>query len=120
MVVCQGKLLVERTWLGDGRWGLPGGGLHKGEASIDGALRELEEETGIKLAANDLQFIAGYRMSVQGLSFKYDLFKTELNMFPQLHQQTGEIVDIQWLTVAELLENVIRPDVEEALKIWPV
>jgi 8-oxo-dGTP diphosphatase len=120
MVLCQGKILVDRTWLGDGRWGLPGGGLHKGESSIDGALRELAEETGIKLVATDLQYIAGHRMSVQGLSFKYDLFKTELKDFPELHRQAGEIVDAQWLTQSELQASRIRPDVQEALAIWPV
>jgi 8-oxo-dGTP diphosphatase len=33
-----------------GTWGLPGGARHVGESSLDGALREAHEETGIELA----------------------------------------------------------------------
>ena len=51
-----GVMLINRdnqVWVGrridntDEAWQMPQGGLDKGEAPIDGALRELEEETGI-------------------------------------------------------------------------
>jgi len=36
-------------------WCIPGGGLDDGEAPLDGAVRELAEETGVRLAPEDLQ-----------------------------------------------------------------
>jgi len=38
-------LLVQKA---DGRWGLPGGGIRRGESPREAVLRELEEETGFR------------------------------------------------------------------------
>ena len=47
----DGRILLARIapgyWSGVGEWTLPGGGLDFGEAPPEGALRELEEETGL-------------------------------------------------------------------------
>src|SRR5258708_5159908 len=48
------KVLVVKSLISSGRWGLPGGGLHRGEDVRDGALRELYEETGIRLEPSQL------------------------------------------------------------------
>jgi ADP-ribose pyrophosphatase YjhB (NUDIX family) len=51
LCVDDGRILLCRIapgyWSGVGEWTLPGGGLDFGEAPRDGALRELEEETGL-------------------------------------------------------------------------
>ncbi|MFD1320538.1 NUDIX hydrolase [Micromonospora sonneratiae] len=49
-----GRLLMLRQPTGPG-WGLPAGLLNRGEAPIDGAARELREETGIALSPEDLR-----------------------------------------------------------------
>ncbi len=42
------------------RWGFCGGHLEPGESYDDGAYRELEEETGLRLAAGDLQPVGDF------------------------------------------------------------
>lgn len=42
------------------KWGLAGGHLDPGEDFESGAYRELEEETGVRLAANELQLIGEF------------------------------------------------------------
>lgn len=57
VVTCSGHvLLVKRGYNpGKGLLALPGGFLDQRERIVDGALRELREETGIKVATNDLK-----------------------------------------------------------------
>jgi 8-oxo-dGTP diphosphatase len=50
VIVRDGRLLLCRVApgnLGEGLWTLPGGGLDFGESPEDGAIREVEEETGL-------------------------------------------------------------------------
>ncbi len=54
IMVSGGKLLLgernEPGELGHFGWTTPGGKLEEGETIIEGAIREVEEETGLKLA----------------------------------------------------------------------
>ena len=48
-------LVIQRRWEPyEGQWALPGGHLDAGEASIDAAARELEEETGVRVTTEAL------------------------------------------------------------------
>jgi ADP-ribose pyrophosphatase YjhB (NUDIX family) len=58
LCVEDGRILLCRIapgWWGDaGRWTLPGGGLEFGESPEAGAIRELEEETGLAGTVREL------------------------------------------------------------------
>lgn len=53
-VICDGKMLMGKR-KDNQKWTQPGGHLEAGEDPMTGALRELEEETGIKAKASDLK-----------------------------------------------------------------
>lgn len=44
-----------------GRWDFPKGGVEKGESELQTAVREVEEETGLK----DLKFVPGFRKVIE-------------------------------------------------------
>jgi ADP-ribose pyrophosphatase YjhB (NUDIX family) len=54
----QGEILLgmKKRGFGVGKWNGPGGKVHAGETLEQGALRELEEEVGVKLEEGELKY----------------------------------------------------------------
>lgn len=82
-----------------GVWENPGGGVLAGETSLDGAIRELWEETGLQAKPEDLRFLCrrtaenpsgeGFHMDVYGL-------KREISS-ESLILQPGEVDGAAWI-----------------------
>jgi 8-oxo-dGTP pyrophosphatase MutT (NUDIX family) len=71
-IVClqRGRvLLVSRD---RSRWALPGGSIKRGETPLDGALRELAEETNLSLERVEYQFLFG------GLTKRHHVFVVDV------------------------------------------
>ncbi len=45
----EGRWLIVRTWKWKGRWGIPGGKVRRGETMEEALLREIYEETGLRI-----------------------------------------------------------------------
>ncbi|WP_435191288.1 NUDIX domain-containing protein [Streptomyces sp. bgisy126] len=51
-------LLIKRGWAPyENHWALPGGHVDEGETGLQAAVRELEEETGVRVAEDDLRLV---------------------------------------------------------------
>lgn len=59
VITCQGKLLLERRRDSD-TWGLIGGGVKKTESSLEGMVREIYEELGLRVPAEKLTKLQTY------------------------------------------------------------
>lgn len=59
VITCQGKLLLERRRDSD-TWGLIGGGVKKTESSLEGMVREIYEELGLRVPAEKLTKLRVY------------------------------------------------------------
>lgn len=96
LLVCGDEFLAVRGWLGNGEWGLPGGGLHRGEEPIRGLLREVQEETGLTLALSHIKPAFQARYQAHGLRFNYQAFVAEMSIKPALRPRSWEITEIIW------------------------
>lgn len=91
------QILLVKGWLGSGRWILPGGGLHKGESARTGAIREVWEETGIKLSSKQLVLLKEGVATENGLNFRYIAFSARLAIAQPLKKQKLEVSAAKWL-----------------------
>lgn len=118
LVVCRQQVLLTKGWMGDGKWQLPGGGLHKGESSSDGALRELYEETGIHLPPELLRRHSEHAHSDKGVRYSFVLFVARVTRKQPLKPQPFEISEVAWVDRRTLNRTNANPDVLTALQAW--
>lgn len=80
-------------------WEATGGAVLSGESSIQGAVRELYEETGIKVNENELTYIG----DIVGDTYIMDEYVHILESEDiELNLQPEEVVDAMWVSKEEL------------------
>lgn len=81
----NGKFLLVKINYGHHRWIIPGGGVNKGESSVNAAIRETKEETGLDV--DDLIYIGSYASTKYYKKDTVEIFlckssKTEIKIDP--------------------------------------
>lgn len=84
-------------------WEATGGSVTAGETSITGAMRELQEETGLRASAEELIKISEIRKDTYFLDVYLWKSKQPIDLH-QLKLQVGEVCDAKWVTFHELEE----------------
>lgn len=91
------EILLLKGWYGPNKWMLPGGGMHSSEQPAEAAVRELAEETGMRISTGQLEYIdSGHVTDSYGLRYKYHLFVLELASKPAVDISNMEICDSSW------------------------
>jgi 8-oxo-dGTP pyrophosphatase MutT (NUDIX family) len=98
LCVKDGKFLAVKE-RGQPHFGLPGGGVKKGEQSIVAAIRELHEETGLRTAS--IEHLANF----QGTRGSHRVFIVRPRP-GEIQIQRSELSDAQWFN----LDREISPD----------
>ena len=118
IIVYRQQVLVTRTWLSDGKWQLPGGGLRKGESSSDGVLRELYEETGVHLKPELLRRHSQSVHSSIGARYNYVLFVARVSKKLALKPHPPEISAVDWIDWRSLSPKNANEDLLKSLEAW--
>jgi 8-oxo-dGTP pyrophosphatase MutT (NUDIX family) len=119
LIVCGQEVLVVKGWLGSGHWHTPGGGIHKGEAPVDGAMREVQEEIGLTVKPEQLQQLFHKRITTRRF-FRYDCYAFVLLLLvkPELKLQPNEIIDSAWLPLEAIRRQEAGKITSEMLAAW--
>ena len=92
------------------KWECTGGSVISGEDSFTGAMREVEEEIGIKLNKNNVKLIHSI-IREDNIKDIY-LFNENINIEETLLQE-NEVIDIKWVTKNELFEMKNNNEIAE-------
>lgn len=118
IIICGDQLLLVRNWHSTGKWSLPGGGLRRGEEPKLGAVREIHEETSLKLKPDQLQFLVETRLTNKGLSYDCICYFATLDHKSNTSGRWLEINDVAWLKLDELTKLNTSEDTLSLLAEW--
>ena len=115
-VIQSGHVLVNvrDNFPGIGLWALPGGFLEQNERLLDGAIRELQEETRIDLSKAQLygsvrskEIFDSPNRSLRGRTITtcYLLKLDDSKPLPKVRPQKGEVKKSLWIPINEALNN---------------
>jgi len=119
---CQGRFLLlkiaDQKEYG-GVWSAPGGKYEKGEKPIDTALREMEEETTIKLSPTDVHFFQTFYARFPNVDFVYHVFYTNFKTLPDISLRPKEHSAYLWANASEILSLPLIPgELELIFKLY--
>ncbi|MDN3505401.1 MAG: NUDIX hydrolase [Rhabdochlamydiaceae bacterium] len=98
-------------------WGLPGGKIDTGETSKMGIIREIQEEVGLSVIAENLNEVCTLYITQEEIQFTFDIYHANLDIKPSVKLSEGEHCDFLWCTYLESLELDLISGGIETMKI---
>ncbi len=99
-----------------GLWTAPGGKKEKNESSRQTIIRELFEETSLRIAQDALKYIGQYYIRYPNFDFNIEIYKTFLNAKPKkINLSITEHDKYQWITPQKALDLDLIPGARDCL-----
>lgn len=85
-------------------WGVPAGKVEEGETDTQAAIREINEETSIKLDEQSLEYLGFLPIEYDTLIVDFPMFVVNFEKEPVVKLSPREHIDFQWLEPSKVLE----------------
>jgi len=111
--------LRQNTGYQDGNYGVPAGHVEAGESLTDALVREVAEETGLRIDAKDSELVhLMYRPKKDETGERIDIFFRVLRWDGEpVNAEPQKCVRLAWLPLDALPENVMRFQ-RHAIECW--
>ena len=110
----EGKALIVRNH-GEDVWDLPGGHLDYGEKPVDGAVREVREETGLEITDVRPFLIDDFVSVRNGKTLVLVVYTTQAPE-GEVVPQADELAEVRWVGCEDLPALQFFPEYKEALE----
>lgn len=100
-----------------GLWGIPGGKLERDETPVNGAKRELFEETGLDISLSDFLALGALYINKPDIDYTYHLFSISLKALFSV-RLSDEHLAYQWMTPSEAKNLRLMNGESQALDIY--
>jgi 8-oxo-dGTP diphosphatase len=109
LIIKDGKVLLGKRCEGwaNGTWTMPGGKLDSSEDPEQGAIREVIEETGMKI--EDLETISVNQDSIDGKTYTTFIFKPNKILGKPIVKEPDQIEKWEWFDFNNLPKNLYVP-----------
>lgn len=99
-------------------WGIPGGKVDAGEEILEAMVREIYEETELKISCENLSYVEKVYVKFPGYDFIYHMFKITMENHPDIKINNEEHKDFIWLSPTQTLKHkTLMPDLDACIKL---
>jgi 8-oxo-dGTP pyrophosphatase MutT (NUDIX family) len=100
-----------------GRWGVPAGKIDQGENELEAMIREIKEETGQKVIAEELEYLSKVYVKYPEYHFIYHMFRVKLDKKTDVTLSASEHKDYKWVVPQDALNLELVRDLDRCLKM---
>lgn len=116
-VVYDNSILLTKNWLGfQKKWRLAGGGVRAGEDIRLAARRELFEEVGISVDANELELLSIEPLESR-FRYRYHLFVYNPDKKPGIACDEREILEAKFCAKKDISEHILGEEAAAAVRL---
>ena len=98
-------------------WGIPSGKIDEGESLEETLEREVFEETGIKIGADDTKYHGGLYVRFDNYDFIYHLYHINIKFYPKIVISSSEHKNYKWVEPKKSLDMDLIEDLDGCLEI---
>jgi 8-oxo-dGTP pyrophosphatase MutT (NUDIX family) len=99
-------------------WNIPAGKHEPRESSVDAVVREVEEETGIILHPEVLEFFRSVNVRYPTFDFIYHMFRERFYRRPEVRIDLDDSKESRWVTPEQSLRLPLIPDEDACIRMF--
>lgn len=100
------------------KWGLPAGKMDAGESIVQAVLREMKEETDLRVPEKSVAHFDSLYVRDGNFDIEWHMFSTRLDMLPTVKINSKEHSEYCWTTPSEALQMELIHDLSESIKLF--